>query len=176
MPALISYIHTKMGVVAPFPVFCLVSFQPYRLRWLVQLFMPRAGAGCPWYQSIDVINVGHREYPVFRGYLLQPHSSAKNFWRLDASVAAPGCLMIFMSSRASCSAPWISFSPPALFSPCTPLPYPLHPVPPFSGPPPSPHLFFICFPCPPVPALSSSATYITSLIVLLNVHSKFRPS
>ena len=103
-------------------------------------------------------------------------TSAKNFWRLDASVAAPGCLMIFMTSRASCSAPWISFCPTALSSPCTPLPYPLRPVPPFSGPPPSPQLFFICFPCPPVPALSSSATYITSLIFLHNVHSKFRPS
>ena len=98
--------------------------------------------------------------------LIMCNTSVKNFWHLDASVAAPECLIIFTSSRSSCSASWISFCAPALSSPCTHLPYCLRPVAPFSGPSTCTHIFLIGFPCTPVPALSSSATYITSLIFI----------
>ena len=56
-----------------------------------------------------------------------------------------------------------------------PLPYPLRLVPPFPGPSPTPHMFFISFLCPPVPAPSSSTTMLLHSFSLFNVHSKFRP-
>ena len=103
-------------------------------------------------------------------------TSAKNFWRLEACVAAPGRLIIFTSSHASFSAAWIFLCPPALFSPCTP---PLVPSASSAAlrryfPYPS-HVHISCL-CPPVPAPRCSTTMLLHSFSLLNVHSKFRPS
>ena len=56
------------------------------------------------------------------------------------------------------------------------LPYPLHPLPPFSGPSTTTHMFFISFLCPPVAAPRSSTTMLLHSSSFLNVHSQFRPS
>ena len=69
-----------------------------------------------------------RTLPNFPKIPRAQNPSAKNFWRLEACVAAPVRLIIFTSSRASFSAAWIFLCPPALFSPCT-----LPPVPSASG-------------------------------------------